>query len=234
MEIYALGAFSIIILIYSIILHELSHAVTALWLGDRTAKDAGRITLDPLPNIDPIGSFLLPIGLTLMQAGFIFGWAKPVPFNPMNLIWKKWGPVVVAIAGPIMNFLLAGVAALVAMAIPLDAALKSGIAQEFLRSMVFGDLAGLVGGDLSAIFYAVCLMMIYWNIVLGIFNLLPIPPLDGSKLLFALFPIDIKVQMFLQQWGFFIVIGLFFFTPLGNYFGAIIQNMIALFFNFTI
>ncbi len=234
MEIYALGAFSIIVLIYSIILHELSHAVTALWLGDRTAKDAGRITLDPIPNIDPVGSILLPIGLTLMQAGFIFGWAKPVPFNPLNLIWKKWGPVVVAIAGPISNFFIAIIGALIAVAIPLDGALKTSIAQEFLASMVFGDLAGLVAGNVSAIFYSVCLMIIYWNVVLGIFNLLPIPPLDGSKLLFALFPIDIKVQMFLQQWGFFMVIGLFFFTPLGGFFSGIIQSAIVLLFNVTL
>jgi len=230
MEIYALGAFLIIVLIYSIIIHELAHAVTALWLGDRTAKDAGRITLDPLPNIDPVGSILLPIGLIMLQAGFIFGWAKPVPFNPLNLIWQRWGPVVVAIAGPITNFLLALIAAIIAMMIPLDEASKVAIAQEFRSSMIFGDLVGLVAGSLSAIFYAICLMVIYWNVILGLFNLLPIPPLDGSKILFAIFPIDIKIRMFLERWGFFMVIGLFFFTPLGILWSQIILKGIDIFF----
>ena len=169
--------FSLAVLVISVIVHEVSHGYMALALGDHTAKRAGRLTLNPISHIDPMGSIVLPLLLALAGAP-VFGWAKPVPYNPYNLRAGKWGPALVALAGPVSNFILACIFAFV------------------LR--VFVPM-GLVSGASIAIVVRIILV----NILLGTFNLIPIPPIDGSKILFALLPFRWSgVQHFMErnQW----------------------------------
>ncbi|MDP3784865.1 MAG: site-2 protease family protein [bacterium] len=176
--------FSIAILIMSIVIHEVSHGVTANLLGDPTAKYEGRLTLNPLKHLDPFGSVLLPV-VTYMIGGFIFGWAKPVPYNPYNLKNQRWGPALVGGAGPASNILVALVFALV------------------LRAVSVSAPASLV---------AILTTIVFINILLAVFNLVPIPPLDGSKVLFALLPERFSnFQFFLEQYGFMILL-LFIFV----------------------
>lgn len=150
---------SILILIVSIVAHEVAHGVAALWQGDRTAKDAGRLTLNPIPHIDMVGSILIPVGLFLIGSPFLFGWAKPVPINPHSFRNMKYGEALVAFAGPLVNLILVGIFTLALHFVPMD-----------------------------AMYIAVCHAAILINLVLAMFNLLPIPPLDGSKILFAFVP----------------------------------------------
>lgn len=157
-----LPIFTIVVLIFSIIIHEVAHGYAAFALGDRTAKDAGRLTMNPLPHIDPIGSVLIPATLVLTQAGFMFGWAKPVPYNPYNLKNQRWGEAIVAVAGIGTNLLIAVIFAIVAR-------IAFGIDQQ-----VFGELAASV---------------VLVNLFLGIFNLIPIPPLDGFGVLRGVIPL---------------------------------------------
>jgi len=154
--------FGLIILVFSVIVHELSHGYVALMLGDATAKYAGRLTLNPLKHLDPIGSFLVPL-ITYWSGGFIFGWAKPVPYNPYNLRGGKWSPALVAVAGPLSNLLIA-----------------------IMLAIVLHFLA--VTGLLSQAFAKICIVAIATNIFLAFFNLIPIPPLDGSKVIAAALP----------------------------------------------
>lgn len=150
---------SLLILILSIVVHEVAHGLAALWQGDRTAKDAGRLTLNPIPHIDPIGSIVLPLTMFLIGSPFLFGWAKPVPINPYYFKNVKYGEAMVAFAGPLVNILFAITFALILHFVPMD-----------------------------AVYVTVAQTIILINIVLAIFNLMPIPPLDGSKILFALIP----------------------------------------------
>ncbi len=176
--------FSIAILIMSIVIHEVSHGVAANLLGDPTAKYEGRLTLNPLKHLDPFGSVLLPV-MTYLVGGFIFGWAKPVPYNPYNLKNQRWGPALVGGAGPASNILVALVFALA------------------LRAVSVSAPASLV---------AILTTIVFINILLAIFNLVPIPPLDGSKVLFALLPERFhNFQFFLEQYGFLILL-LFIFV----------------------
>ena len=232
-------AFYFSILLYSIILHEVSHGFVALWLGDLTAKYEGRLSLNPISHIDPVGSILIP--LLLIPTGFAFGYAKPVPYNPYNLRDQKWGPLMVALAGPFSNFLIAGVAAVMAAVLPLSSIAKIDILNRF--SIVirggdgfferFGFLADAMVGSLPGITFGLLLFVIFWNIVLGCFNLLPFPPLDGSKLLFTLFPIKEKTQFFFQQYGFFFLILLLIFPPTSHLISVIIGFFLNLFLGFT-
>jgi Zn-dependent protease len=206
MEQVILIAFYLVTLIYSIIFHEVSHGVAALWLGDKTAKYAGRLSLEPIRHIDPLGSIILPL-IMIMTTGFAFGWAKPVPYNPFNLRWSKWGSVVVAFAGPITNFMLAAIAAFAASLIHIPIIEKHNIVNG-LMMVEWNELVNMVVGQPLNIAYAICAMIIFWNVLLGTFNLLPFPPLDGSKLVFTLFNVNPQIQMFLERWGFFIILGL--------------------------
>lgn len=165
--------FFVIVLIISVVLHEIAHGYAALYLGDSTAKHAGRLTLNPVSHIDPIGSIAVPLILSLFPGGLIFGWAKPVPYNPYNLKGGRMGPAYVALAGPVTNFIVA---------------------------LVFGiilsqaEVLGLNSGALPLIN-----TIIYLNLALMWFNLIPVPPLDGSKVLFALLPYRFhKVQQALE------------------------------------
>lgn len=187
--------FFFIIIIPSAILHEYAHGWVADQLGDPTARYAGRLTLNPKAHIDMWGTILLPLLLFFGTGGsFLFAYAKPVPYNPYNLKNQKWGPVAVAFAGPLSNFLLA---------------FAFGIA---VRLMPPGAMTVL----LSVIVYA--------NVLLGVFNLVPIPPLDGSKLLYAVLPQRMyHVQANLERYGFMIllVFVLFFshwISPIIRYF----------------
>ena len=157
-----LQIFGIIILIFSAIIHEYMHGWMAERLGDNTAKDAGRLTLNPIPHLDLFGSIILPSLMALSGTGIIFGWAKPVPFNPNNLSDQKWGQAKVAVAGPMGNLIIA---------------LMLGLSLRFLE---------IANPTMIALFA----MAILINLVLMIFNLMPIPPLDGSKVLMVFLPFN--------------------------------------------
>ncbi len=205
--------FYLVILLYSIILHEIAHGIVALRLGDRTAQLAGRLTLNPRSHIDPIGSLLVPAGILVLSGfRFAFGWARPVPFNPNNLRDPQWGPVLVALGGPVTNFIIALVAALVAKVLPVATVTKSVIVMAVFRSD-WSILAQTIAGSLTTILFLFCIIAIFWNVLLGVFNLLPIPPLDGSKILYALVPLSRETQMALERYGFFILVAVVFLFP---------------------
>ncbi len=155
--------FQIVVLVYSVVIHEVSHGLAAQALGDHTAEHAGRLTLNPLKHLDMFGSFILPLLLVVARAPFLFGYAKPVPYNPDNLSDRVYGPAKVAMAGPVSNLALAVI---------------FGLA---LRVMVETGYSGLFTNLFS---YIVAL-----NLVLAIFNLVPIPPLDGHWLLMIALPV---------------------------------------------
>ena len=153
----------LVIVLFSVILHELSHGLVAYALGDKTAKYAGRLTLNPLKHIDPYMSILVPVILYILRAP-VFGGAKPVPVNYYNLKWREWGMALVTVSGPLTNFLLAFI--------------------TFLIGHFTGLLYGIGGELLSFIFSE----MIFVNLGFMLFNLIPIPPLDGSRVLYAFSP----------------------------------------------
>lgn len=224
--------FYVFILIYSAIVHEVAHGLMALWLGDATAKYAGRITFNPVSHIDPMMTILMPALMLLASGGaFAFGGAKPVPYNPYNLRNQKWGPTLVAFAGPASNIVLALVFAFIAKLLALPIAIKNDIMTNLLRADWSG-LAVAISGSAEAILFAICIMAIFWNVLLAFFNLIPIPPLDGSKLLFAIIPIKTETMAILEQFGFialFFVI-IVFSVPLGIF----LNFMLNLFMQITI
>ncbi len=188
-----------IMLLVGFPVHEFAHAWAAYRLGDGTAKMFGRLTLNPIAHFDPVGGVLLAVSFLVSQGSFAFGWAKPTPVNPMNLAGGRRGEAMVAAAGPLSNLLLATIGA-----IPL----RLLIATDQIRSVP--ELLVLVLDSFVSI-----------NIILMIFNLIPIPPLDGSKVLFAALDreTEYRIRPVLEQYGFLIVIALFFFPP-GNSIGG--------------
>lgn len=229
-----LAGFYFLTMIYSIIIHEVSHGVAALFLGDKTAQYAGRINLNPMKHIDPFGSVILPV-LMYIAAGFAFGWAKPVPYNPYNLRDQKWGPLWVALAGPGSNLLLALLAAVMAKMLPLTLAAKMDILGRF-SAVVGGSgdffdrfelLAAALSGSLSTVLFGLLLLIIFWNVVLACFNLLPVPPLDGSKLLYALVPMAEETKVLLEQYGFLLLVFVVFF--LSGPVGLLIRTVLSWF-----
>lgn len=180
--------FQLVVLLFSAIVHEVSHGAMALRLGDRTAKDLGRLTLNPLKHLDPFGSVFLPIMLKLIGSPVLFGWAKPVPYNPLNLKNIKKDSGLIALAGPASNFSIA---------------IIFGI---FLRGIIFFDV------PVPQFFPVFMSVIILINLFLGVFNLVPIPPLDGSKVLFAILPARFaEIERALEQYGMFILLFFLFF-----------------------
>jgi Zn-dependent protease len=167
---------TLLILILSIVAHEVAHGIAALWQGDPTAKHAGRLTLNPIPHIDPLGSIFLPAILALSGSPIMFGWAKPVPINPYNFRNHKWGEALVAFAGPLTNIIIVAVFTIL------------------IRFFAFGP---------AFMQFAVSVIVI--NVVLAMFNMIPIPPLDGSKILFSVLPQRYYgFKTWIEQKGFFI------------------------------
>lgn len=175
--------FQIAVLIMSVVIHEVSHGYAASFLGDQTARYQGRLTLNPVKHIDPVGSILVPAAAYFL-GGFIFGWAKPVPYNPYNLRPGRWSEAVVAVAGPTSNIVIA---------------------------LIFGLLLRFSISDNPA-FVRITAMIVFINILLAIFNLVPIPPLDGSKLLFAAFPDKLhQIRGFFERYGLVLILFFIFF-----------------------
>lgn len=194
----------IVVLIFSAIVHEVSHGLAALWLGDPTAKYAGRLTLNPLSHLDLWGSFLMPVFLLLISGGrFFFAAAKPVPYNPYNLRDQKYGPAIVGAAGPISNILIALVFGIFLRIFISTGLVPMGDAVALIGNIFSGQ--SLLGSGLSGI-GILFITIIYINILLAFFNLVPIPPLDGSKLLFAVLPISEEQKIYLEQYGLIFII----------------------------
>lgn len=199
----------IIALIMSIVLHEMAHGYAANALGDPTARLQGRLSANPLVHIDPLGSVIIPALLILSGPGFLFGWAKPVPYNPYNLTNQKYGEALVAAAGPAMNIAIALIFAIL------------------LRS---ADTLGL-----NSAFVGLATYIVYINILLAMFNLIPFPPLDGSKILPVALPLNLKLsyQNFVHKMegvGFMATI-LFLFVfiyILWSPFSMLVQNIFGL------
>lgn len=176
--------FAIAILIMSVVIHEVAHGYSASLLGDQTARSLGRLTLNPLRHLDPVGSLIVP-ALTYLLGGFIIGWARPVPFNPYNLRDQKYGPAIVGVAGPAANAFMA---------------------------LFFGFIVRFFGLIIPPAFVQIFSLIIFINLLLAVFNLVPIPPLDGSKALFALLPYRFDwVREFMERYGLFLVLFFIFF-----------------------
>lgn len=197
---WIIGTF--VILIFSAIVHEVSHGLMAEQLGDDTAREEGRITLNPVSHIDPYGTLLLPLIMWIATGGrFFFGSAKPVPVNFNRLKNPKMGMLLVSLAGPVSNFLLAFV-----LVIPIKLGLANQISYPFL------------------------LLGIYINLLLGTFNLIPIPPLDGSKVLASLVPGRWTARILnLERYGFLLVL----VFVLLNWFGYILLPVVTGFWQLT-
>jgi len=198
--------FYVLILLFSIVIHEVSHGLMARNLGDKTAEHEGRLTLNPISHIDPLGSIILPLLLVISHSPFLVGWAKPVPYNPYNFFdkpWiRKWGEALVAFAGPLSNIIIILVFGLfLRFFVPITAILP--FVSFFTPALPLISIIVLV------------------NIVLAVFNLVPIPPLDGSKILFAILPQSLYgVREFLERYSLFL--SLFFIFFLWQYLSPLI------------
>ena len=193
--------FSIIIFFLAVVIHEYAHAATAYWLGDRTAKYAGRLTLNPLAHIDPFGTVLLPILLVISRSPVIFGWAKPVPINYWGLRNPKKDILWVGLAGPLANIILAvGLSLLLKM----DLAVPTFITQLILQGILI-------------------------NLVLAVFNLIPVPPLDGSRILISILPAGLTKQYAaIERYGFIILFILLYFRFFDYIIWPIVNILLAI------
>ena len=191
--------FSLIVLLFSIIIHEVAHGYAALFQGDSTAKYENRLTLNPAKHIDLFGTIVLPILLYLSHLP-VFGWAKPVPFNPYNLRNRRWGEAIVALAGPATNLTVA---------------------------VIFGLILRFGASTIGAPAVSIIALIVFYNILLAVFNLVPIAPLDGSKVLFAFLPASaIGVRRFIEQYSLFLL--LLFIFVLWNYVYPIVNFVFGL------
>ena len=189
-DLSTVAAVLIIMLLVAFPVHEFSHALAAVQLGDGTPRLMGRLTLDPRAHFDPTGAILLAIS---MLVGVGIGWAKPTPYNPLNLRGGRWGEAIIAIAGPISNLVLA-----IAAAIPLRYIIATGMDVPFLAGVLY--------------------LFVTINVLLMVFNLIPIPPLDGSKVLYAFLDQRTawQTRAFLEQYGLFILLAAMFLPIFGG------------------
>jgi len=213
-------------LVLAITFHEAAHGYVALRKGDPTAQMLGRVTLNPLAHIDPVGTILLPGFLILSGSPFLFGWAKPVPVNFRLLRDQKRDPIYVASAGVVTNLALAAISGvifrIIGMVDPvvIQKTFYQGIAAQPLNSlqMVLVPLA------------LMCVASIKWNVLLAIFNLIPIPPLDGGRIAVGLLPYGpSRALASVERYGMLIIIALFMFDPFGIIRGIIYPLMNLLF-----
>lgn len=192
----------IAVVFISMTFHEAMHAFTSYWLGDDTAKLHGRLSFNPIKHIDPFLTILLPVMLAIVGAP-IFGGAKPVPFNPQNLRWDEWGVALVALAGPLTNLLMA--------------------------FLIFGVWV-IVGTPDQGTWTQILVTGVSVNLGFFIFNMIPIPPLDGSRVLYVLAPEFVKRGMeAMEQFGIVIVFAIILFT--GSAFGVFMMSIISFFLN---
>ena len=198
----------LISVIFSMTIHEAMHAFAGYWLADDTAKAQGRLSLNPIKHIDPVMTLLVPI-LMAISGGPIFGAAKPVPFNPERVKYGEWGAALVALAGPFVNLFLAFIFTGIGVAIGMSFTLTSGgLLEQFIAMMVFVNLGFFV------------------------FNMIPIPPLDGSRFLYALAPDFVRRGMeYMESFGVFLVFGLIILDSLSanSILGAIMNNGVKFF-----
>jgi Zn-dependent protease len=188
-------AIVIVVILFSMTLHEAMHGFMAFWLGDDTAEREGRLTLNPIKHIDPFLTILLPVFLAIIGAP-IFGGAKPVPFNPARLKYDEWGAALVALAGPLTNFVIAFI--------------------------LFGSYV-LFGVDAESLAGRFLITAVYVNLGFFIFNMIPIPPLDGSRVIYALAPDFVRRGMeAIEQYGLIFIFAIVFIA--GSVIGAIIQG----------
>jgi Zn-dependent protease len=187
----------IVVILFSMTLHEAMHAYASYWLGDHTARLQGRLTLNPVKHIDPFLTLLLPVMLAILGAP-VFGGAKPVPINPHALRWSEWGMAIVALAGPLTNLLIA-----------------------FLAFGVWS----LVGYPVSGLEAQIIVTTVSVNLGFFVFNMIPIPPLDGSRVLYALAPEFVQKGMeAIERYGIMIVFGLLLIA--GDSFSLLIGTVI--------
>lgn len=193
-------------LVMSIILHEMAHGYMANWLGDPTARLQGRLSGNPIVHIDPIGSVVVPALLYFGGTGLLFGWAKPVPYNPYNLKDQRYGEAKVAAAGPLMNIAIA-----IIFAVLIRVALEVGIASSFV---------------------SIASYVVYINLLLAFFNMIPLPPLDGSKILPVILPLQSRMKyreftLWVERYGVlaaFVFIFVFikiFWVPFSTFVGSV-------------
>ena len=198
-------------LLLAVVLHEYAHGWVANFFGDSTAKDLGRLTLNPIPHIDRLGTIIVPILCLLLPGSFLVGWAKPVPVDPRNFRNPKKDMLLVALAGPVSNVLTAALAA-VALKVVFEN---------------FGAAAVLSSPGLST---AVRLLVwfIFIGVVLAVFNMIPLPPLDGSRVLYGLLPDGLaRRYMTVERYGIFILFAVFIFG--GSFLGYLIRIPVAVF-----
>jgi len=194
-------------LVLAVVLHEIAHGYAAFLLGDPTAKKLGRLSLNPLKHIDPVMTLLLPGLLLALNSPILFGGAKPVPFNPMYFKNPRWGLIFVAAAGPATNIGLAVISFGLVVLLNRSSFIQSTLPAPLLALLFFWGLAGVM-----------------INLVLALFNLIPIPPLDGGKIAVGLLPRALAVQVAkLERWGLIIVFALLFSGGISSYLGPALR-----------
>lgn len=206
MDLFTSIVIVLVVILFSMTLHEAMHGFVSYWLGDDTAKLQGRLTLNPIKHIDPFLTIILPLGLALV-GGPIFGGAKPVPFNPDRVRWGEWGVALVALAGPLTNFVL---------------------------SFIFFGVWALLGAPATGIGAQILTTAVTVNLGFFVFNILPIPPLDGSRVVYALAPDFIRSGMsFIERYGIIMVFAIVLLAgaALGQFMGTVISFFLEVFSN---